>query len=134
MALDKDEMNRRREKREQARARQRRQKRRLMAALVLAGLLAGRLARRITDPLNDLDLDHPLDNASAYEKAVFRLGKSEILLVGKRLRDNSYGKTETLYYSSYDGVTERRMIDICVRGNKYEIDLVRVIQFFSFNG
>ena len=42
MALDKDEMNRRREKREQARARQRRQKRRLMAALVLAAvILAG---------------------------------------------------------------------------------------------
>lgn len=40
----------------------------LAAALVLAGLLAGRLARRITDPLNDLDLDHPLDNASAYEE------------------------------------------------------------------
>ena len=40
----------------------------LLAALVLSGLLAGRLSRRIVEPLNDLDLDHPLDNATAYEE------------------------------------------------------------------
>ena len=39
MALDREEMNRRREKRELARARQKRQKRRLVAALVLAAVI-----------------------------------------------------------------------------------------------
>ena len=32
----------------------------LAAALILSGVLASRLARRITEPLNRLDLEHPL--------------------------------------------------------------------------
>ena len=39
----------------------------LMVALILSGLLARRLSRRIVDPLNSLDLEHPLDN-DAYEE------------------------------------------------------------------
>ena len=39
----------------------------LIVALILSGLLARRLSRRIVDPLNSLDLEHPLDNA-AYEE------------------------------------------------------------------
>lgn len=39
----------------------------LIAALILSGLLARRLSRRIVDPLNSLDLEHPLDN-DAYEE------------------------------------------------------------------
>ena len=40
----------------------------LAAALALSGLLASRLSRRIVEPLNKLDLDHPLDNNGAYEE------------------------------------------------------------------
>lgn len=36
-------------------------------ALVLSGVLASRLAKRIVEPLNKLDLEHPLDNDS-YEE------------------------------------------------------------------
>ena len=39
----------------------------LAAALILSGVLAGRLARRITEPLNRLDLEHPLNNV-CYEE------------------------------------------------------------------
>ena len=39
----------------------------LVAALIFAGLMAGRLSRRIVDPLNRLDLEHPLEN-DAYEE------------------------------------------------------------------
>lgn len=35
-------------------------------ALLLSGALAKRIARRIVEPLNRLDLDHPLDNTTAY--------------------------------------------------------------------
>ena len=46
----------------------------LAAALILSGVLAGRLARRITEPLNRLDLEHPLDN-NAYEELSPLLGR-----------------------------------------------------------
>ena len=39
----------------------------LIVALILSGLLARRLSRRIVDPLNSLDLEHPLD-IDAYEE------------------------------------------------------------------
>ncbi len=39
----------------------------LIVALILSALLARRLSRRIVDPLNSLDLEHPLDN-DAYEE------------------------------------------------------------------
>lgn len=39
----------------------------LIVALILSGMLARRLSRRIVDPLNSLDLEHPLDN-DAYEE------------------------------------------------------------------
>ena len=39
----------------------------LIVALILSGTLARRLSRRIVDPLNSLDLEHPLDN-DAYEE------------------------------------------------------------------
>ena len=39
----------------------------LIVALILSGILARRLSRRIVDPLNSLDLEHPLDN-EAYEE------------------------------------------------------------------
>lgn len=39
----------------------------LPAALLLSGLLAGRLSKKIVEPLNHLDLEHPLDN-ECYEE------------------------------------------------------------------
>ena len=39
----------------------------LAAAIIIALLLAKRVAARIVDPLNELDLEHPLDN-DAYEE------------------------------------------------------------------
>ena len=39
----------------------------LVVALILSGLLARRVSRRIVEPLNRLDLEHPLDN-DAYEE------------------------------------------------------------------
>ena len=39
----------------------------LVVALILSGVLAGRVSRRIVEPLNRLDLEHPLDN-DAYEE------------------------------------------------------------------
>lgn len=39
----------------------------LIAALVLSSMLAKRLSKRIVEPLNSLDLEHPLDNDS-YEE------------------------------------------------------------------
>ena len=41
----------------------------LAAALILSGVLASRLARRITEPLNRLDLEHPLENGTYEELA-----------------------------------------------------------------
>mgnify|MGYP002588072594 FL=1 len=41
----------------------------LAAALILSGMLASRLARRITEPLNRLDLEHPLENDTYEELA-----------------------------------------------------------------
>ena len=38
-----------------------------IGALILSGVLASRLAKRIVEPLNKLDLEHPLDNDS-YEE------------------------------------------------------------------
>lgn len=38
-----------------------------VGALILSGVLASRLAKRIVEPLNKLDLEHPLDNDS-YEE------------------------------------------------------------------
>ena len=40
----------------------------LVVALILSGLLARRVSRRIVEPLNRLDLEHPLDN-DAYAAA-----------------------------------------------------------------
>lgn len=39
----------------------------LLAALILSGVLAGRVSRRIVEPLNTIDLDHPLEN-DVYEE------------------------------------------------------------------
>lgn len=38
-----------------------------VGALALSGLLAARLSRHIVEPLNDLDLDHPLENETYAE-------------------------------------------------------------------
>ena len=46
----------------------------LMAALILSGLLAYRLSRRIVEPLNQLDLDHPLEN-DTYDELAPLLGR-----------------------------------------------------------
>ena len=48
----------------------------LAAALILSGVLASRLARRITEPLNRLDLEHPLEN-DAYEELAPLLRRME---------------------------------------------------------
>ena len=48
----------------------------LAAALILSGVLAGRLARRITEPLNRLDLEHPLEN-DTYEELASLLRRME---------------------------------------------------------
>ncbi len=39
----------------------------LLIALIISGVLAGRLSRKIVEPLNTLDLDHPLEN-DVYEE------------------------------------------------------------------
>ena len=39
-----------------------------LAALLLSAWLSRRLSRRIVEPLNRLDLEHPLDDANAYEE------------------------------------------------------------------
>lgn len=41
----------------------------LAVALILSGVLASRLAQRITEPLNRLDLEHPLENDTYEELA-----------------------------------------------------------------
>ena len=41
----------------------------LAVALILSGVLASRLARRITEPMNRLDLEHPLENDTYEELA-----------------------------------------------------------------
>ena len=46
----------------------------LAAALILSGVLARRLSKRIVDPLNRLDLDHPLHSGS-YEELAPLLGR-----------------------------------------------------------
>ena len=46
----------------------------LVLALVLSALLARRLARHIVEPLNELDLEHPLDN-DTYEELSPLLGR-----------------------------------------------------------
>lgn len=46
----------------------------LTAAIILALLLAKRVSARIVDPLNELDLEHPLDN-DAYEELSPLLGR-----------------------------------------------------------
>ena len=40
----------------------------ILAAVILSLILASRLAKRIAAPLNELDLDHPLDNEDEYEE------------------------------------------------------------------
>ena len=45
-----------------------------VAALILSNLLAHRLSARIVNPLNNLDLEHPLDN-DAYEELAPLLGR-----------------------------------------------------------
>ena len=45
-----------------------------IAALILSNILAHRLSARIVDPLNNLDLEHPLDN-DAYEELAPLLGR-----------------------------------------------------------
>ena len=39
-----------------------------VVALILAGVLAGRMAKRVVEPLNELDLEHPLENDDAYQE------------------------------------------------------------------
>ena len=46
----------------------------LAAAIIIALLLAKRVAARIVDPLNELDLEHPLEN-DAYEELAPLLGR-----------------------------------------------------------
>ncbi len=46
----------------------------LIVALALSGWLAKRISRRIVQPLNELDLEHPLDN-DAYEELAPLLGR-----------------------------------------------------------
>ena len=47
-----------------------------LAAVILSALLARRLARRIVEPLNAIDLDHPLD-ATAYDEVAPLLRRIE---------------------------------------------------------
>ena len=46
----------------------------LLAAVIFSALLAKRLSRRIVEPLNAIDLDHPLD-AKAYDEIAPLLGR-----------------------------------------------------------
>ena len=56
----------------------------LAAALIFAGLMAGRLSRRIVDPLNRLDLEHPLENDAYEELASTRRSTPSCGPCGKR--------------------------------------------------
>lgn len=46
----------------------------LLAAVIFSALLAKRLSRRIVEPLNAIDLDHPLE-AKAYDEIAPLLGR-----------------------------------------------------------
>jgi two-component system phosphate regulon sensor histidine kinase PhoR len=46
----------------------------LIVALILSGILASRLSKRIVEPLNHLDLEHPLEN-DTYEELAPLLGR-----------------------------------------------------------
>ena len=53
-----------------------------VGALILSGVLASRLAKRIVEPLNKLDLEHPLDNDSYEELSplLSRINKQRALI------------------------------------------------------
>ena len=40
----------------------------MIITLILSGVLANSLSKRIVEPLNELDLEHPLDNNDSYEE------------------------------------------------------------------
>ena len=52
----------------------------LVVALILSGVLAGRVSRRIVEPLNVLDLEHPLEN-DAYEELSPLLRRIDTIVV-----------------------------------------------------
>ena len=52
----------------------------IAAALILSGLLASRVSKRIVEPLNRLDLEHPLEN-EAYEGLVLLDGSGTVLSI-----------------------------------------------------
>ena len=49
-----------------------------MLALGLSALLAGQAARRVVEPLNRLDLEHPLDNNVYEELSINSRGMSRV--------------------------------------------------------
>ncbi|MDD4075335.1 MAG: ATP-binding protein [Eubacteriales bacterium] len=59
----------------------------LVIALVLSGILSNRMAKRVVEPLNLLDLEHPLEN-DAYEELSPLLGRinQQQLEIKKQLR------------------------------------------------
>ena len=59
----------------------------IAAALILSGLLASRVSKRIVEPLNRLDLEHPLENEApiirSYEENIFLKELSILFLIFK---------------------------------------------------
>ena len=71
----------------------------LIVALILSSVLAKSLSRRIVQPLNKLDLEHPLEN-DAYEELAPLLGLADgivdIVETGTTLKENGLEVAETI--------------------------------------
>ena len=71
----------------------------VIVALILSSVLAKSLSHRIVQPLNKLDLEHPLEN-DAYEELAPLLGLADgivdIVETGTTLKENGLEVTETI--------------------------------------
>ncbi|MGN1381776.1 MAG: ATP-binding protein [Eubacterium sp.] len=80
----------------------------ILAAIILSLILASRLAKRIAAPLNDLDLDHPLDNEDEYEEIsplLDRIYRQQIELGHQRdVLDEKQTQIDTILEHAQEGM------------------------------
>ncbi|MGI6190349.1 MAG: sensor histidine kinase [Eubacterium sp.] len=80
----------------------------ILAAIILSLILASRLAKRIAAPLNDLDLDHPLDNEDEYEEIaplLDRIYRQQIELGHQRdILDEKQTQIDTILEHAQEGM------------------------------
>lgn len=88
----------------------------VVAALMLSGLLSARTARQISEPLNRLDLDHPLEN-DTYDEIAPLLGKIE---QGRREIARRKEKLEEKQ-QEFDAVTENMDEGLVLMNQRREI-------------